>query len=170
MKTVLFFTFLFFTIVASAQRRFALVASTNFDFAVTGFGTNNAGIGFTLSPGFVVAPRLHVKAEASLDHFVGSKLAYIDGAGNILGDNPTVLSGKVGPEIFLSSKVSIAGLYGFASIDEFNQKTTAGALKAELTTYVGRRKKGVLAFTYSAIIGPNSAVHFLGLHAGYKIF
>src|SRR5437879_13671934 len=67
MKPYVVILCMFFTITAQAQKQFGLAVSTNFDFAATGFGTNDAGIGLSLSPSFFAKSKLQLRTEWSLD-------------------------------------------------------------------------------------------------------
>src|SRR4051812_22726843 len=95
------------------QKRTALAVSANVDFAIKNLITNDAGIGFGLNGNFFAQKKLQLRLEASLDHFIGSKLLWVDSTGNQYTGNPTMISFKGGPEFFFTKQLSLAGLYGY---------------------------------------------------------
>ena len=160
--------FLLIAATAMAQRKFSLATSTNFSFAARGLGTNDAGIGITVHPNYVLKEKLQLRGEASLDHFIGNKLLFVDPLGNPYTGNPTLVGFKAGPEYLLSPNLSFAALYGFVSYHYFDEKIQSGNAKLLLNAHLGQKKKTILSLYYSTLTGKGSGVQFWGTSIGYR--
>lgn len=168
-KSVCFCCLLVVGCTLYAQRKVGLSLIGRFDFGATNLVTQEAGIGGSLAVNFLLQKRLQIRIEGSADHFIGSKLLFIDMAGNHYGGNPTMLSANGGPEYFFTKTLSLAALYGYVSYSWFDAKVKDDVLKFVLTQRFGRKKGWMGALSLSSVLKPYN-VHFFGLGLGHRIF
>jgi hypothetical protein len=153
----------------NGQKNYSLSASGNLNFLVGGLGLNNGGFGITIHSNFFLKKKLQLKAEASLDQFLGSKLAMVDSLGNPYNSNPAILSFKAGPEYFITKNTSIAALYGYGRYNYFDGEYHSGSLKFALTTRPPKHPKMLIGCSFTKMTGVNYDVHFFGINIGFKI-
>lgn len=165
---VLFLTLPCFCTV-QGQKNYSLSTSIHFDFGTKGLSTNDAGIGLGVHSNFFSKKKLQVRTEAAVDHFIGNKLLYIDNLGNHYNGNPTMISLKAGPEIFIFKNISVAGLYGVVGYKWFADKMRSDVLKLLITAYPEKLKRSLFSFYYSPIPQHRTKVHFFGVSLGYTV-
>jgi len=151
------------------QKNYSLSASANFDFLTEGLGTNDAGIGLTVHSNLFAKKKLQLRAEGSLDHFVGSKEVMIDSVGNHYYDEPTMISIKAGPEFYVTKNISVAALYGYVQYKEFRENVHSGNFKFVLTVRPPRHPNMLIGFQFTKLTGDNSYVHFVAINLGFGI-
>lgn len=151
---------------ANSQKSYSLSASGNFDFLVSGLGTNNGGLGIIVHSNFFTKDKLQLGAEVSLDQFLGSKLLMVDSLGNNYGNTPAMLSLKLGPEFFITKNTSLAALYGYTQYNWFDATIRSGSLKFSLTTHPRKHPKMLIGFSFTKMTG---GVHFFAISVGSKI-
>jgi hypothetical protein len=110
----------------------------------------------------------NLKAEASLDHFIGDKLLYRDALGNDYPSNPTMLNFRAGPELFIN-RISIAVLYGYVSYKLYDYKVHSGNLKLAFAVRPPKHSKMSIGTYFTTLTGKYSDVHFWGVSIGFKI-
>jgi hypothetical protein len=120
---------------AQSQKNYSLLASANFSFLTNGLANNDAGIGLSVAANVFAKKPLQLKAEASLDHFIGDKILYRDAFGKKYPSNPTMLNFRAGPEFFIN-KISIAALYGYVSYKLYDYKVHSGNFKLALNSHL----------------------------------
>lgn len=152
-----------------AQKNYSLFVSANFDFLTKGLGTNDAGFGLTLHSNFFTKQRLQLKAEVSLDHFIGNKLLMVDSLGNHYYGNPTMLSIKAGPEIFIARKISVSALYGLVRYKFFADEIYSESIKIALVVQPPKHKNMRIGFYFTKLPDSKSAVHYFGINVGFRI-
>lgn len=150
------------------QKKIAVSALAQFDFAATNLANNDAGFGATLALNAFAQKRLQLRTEVSLDHFIGNKILLVDAYGIEYPSHPTVISVKAGPEFFLSKNLSVAGLYGYAAYSLFDLKVKEDAAKFILAAHFGKQKRAV-ANVYFQNIFRAYPVHFFGVGVGYRV-
>ena len=154
---------------AHSQKNLSLSASVNFDFLTEGLGTNDAGIGLTVHSNLFAKKKLQLRVEGSLDHFVGSKELMIDSIGNHYYDEPTMISIKAGPEVYVTKNISIAALYGYVQYKEFSENIHSGNFKFVLTMRPPKHQRMLIGFQFSTLTGDYSNVHFWAISLGSKV-
>lgn len=164
---VFFFAFSYSTAVA--QKNYSLIASGNFDFLLSGLGTNDAGIGLALHSNFFTKQRLQLKSEASLDYFGGSKLLMIDSMGNHYGNNPTMIGVKAGPDFRITKKISVSALYGFVRYKWFADEIYSESIKVALTVQPPRHKNMQIGFHFTKMPVTRLDIHYFGVSVGFRI-
>ncbi len=154
--------------LAKAQKNYSLSASSNFSFLTNRIGQNDAGIGLSVAANAFAKRPLQLKAEASLDHFIGDKLLYRDAFGNDYPSNPTMLNFRAGPEFFIN-KISIAALYGYVSYKLYDYKVHSGNFKVAFAVRPPKHSKMLVGAYFTTLTGKYSDVHFWGVNLGFKI-
>ena len=155
---------------AQSQKNYSLLASANFSFLTNGLANNDAGIGLSVRGNAFAKKRLQLRTDASLDHFIGDKLCYIDAfGGNCYPSNPTMFNLATGPEFFMR-RVSIAALYGYVTYQLFDYKVHSGNLKLALAVRPPKHNKMSIGAQFTTLTGKYSDVHFWGVNVGFKIF
>lgn len=166
---------LFSVIVASSflnahsQRNFSLSASGNFSFLVRGSGLNNGGFGINIHSNLFTKNKLQLRAEASIDQFLGGKLLMEDSLGNPYNSNPAILSFKAGPVYFVTKNTSIAALYGYCRYNYFGDNYRSDSFKFVLTTRPRQHPRLLIGCSFTKMTGVNDDIHFCGVNVGYKI-
>jgi hypothetical protein len=154
---------------SKAQRNFSLSALANFNFLTTGLGVNDAGVGLSVQGNAFAKKKLQIKAEASLDHFIGDKRYYTDAFGNDYPSNPTLRNFRMGPEFFVNNNISMTALYGYVTYQLFDYRAHSGNYKLGLTVHPPKHPKMLIAFQFTKLTGDNSDVHFFGVSVGSRI-
>jgi hypothetical protein len=169
MRKSWFATFLLIIFLnAHSQKNYSITASSNFSFLTNRIGNNDAGIGLSVAANAFATRPFQLKAEASLDHFIGDKLLYRDAFGNDYPSNPTMLNFRAGPELFIN-RISIAALYGYVSYKLYDYKVHSGNLKLAFAVRPPKHSKMSVGAYFTTLTGKYSDVHFWGVSIGFKI-
>lgn len=153
---------------AQSQKNYSLSTSVNFSFLTEGVTLNDAAIGLSLHGNAFAKKRLQLRTDASLDHFIGNKLCYIDPSGGCYPD-PTMFNLAMGPEFFMR-RVSVAALYGYITYRLYGYKVHSGNLKLALAVRPPKHDKMSIGVQFTTLTGKYSDVHFWGVKVGFKIF
>lgn len=151
-----------------SQKNYSLTVSSNFNFLTNGISLNDAGIGFSVSANAFAKGRLQLKADASLDHFIGDKQCLLDAFSECYESNPTMLNFRIGPEFFMG-RISLTTLYGYVTYKFFDYRVHSGNFKLALNAHLGKQKRILMGTYYTTLTGEKSDVHFWGLNIGYRI-
>ena len=154
---------------AHSQRNYSLSGTANFDFLTNGLGANDDGVGFSVLSNVFTKKRIQLKVDASLDHCFGDKILIMDSLGNNLPSSATLVGLRLGPECFVTDKISLSALYGYTTYHVYGDKNHSGSYKLAITSYLGKNKRTLFAVSFSKLTGTYSFVHFCGISIGSRI-
>ncbi|HEX8315273.1 MAG TPA: hypothetical protein VF609_09780 [Flavisolibacter sp.] len=168
------FTFLFSylcvtTCLAQHQQATTLRASINFNIALNGLATNDAGVGLGLDASFFSKRRLQALIETSADRFIGDKLLLLDTITGKKGKSAAVYSIRVGPQLFVSENIALAATYGpsWHVVRDFGY-TLDGGFKYSITFFFGKEKSFIAKMFMVNIPVEERKIQYLGIAAGFQ--
>jgi hypothetical protein len=151
------------------QKPVTFRATANFNIALGGLATNDAGIGLGLDAAFFSKNRLQALFETSADRFVGDKLLILDPITNKEAKSAAVYSVKVGPQFFISDNLALAATYGPAwyVLRDFDYTSDYG-FKYSITGFLGKQKRFVTKVFMVNIRAGERNIQYLGIAAGFR--
>ena len=167
--TFLFFFFIFTSCFGQFDKLVTFQAKANFNIALNGLATNDAGIGVGFDASFFSKSRLQAIIEASADRFFGDKLLIIDPVSGKEGKSAAVYSIKAGPQFFITKNLAAATAYGPAwhVVRDVDYSLDFGFTHS-LTCFFGRERRFVAKVFLVDIQADVRRVQYLGVAAGLR--
>jgi hypothetical protein len=151
------------------DKSITLRATANFNFALNGLATNDAGVGLGIDASFFSKHRLQALIETSADWFIGDKLLVLDSATGKAAKSAAVHSVKIGPQIFITKNLAVSATYGPAwyTVRDFNYSMDYG-FKYSVTGFLGDKRRFTAKVFIVDIPTKQRSVLYLGLAAGVR--
>ena len=144
-------------------------ATANFNIALAGLGTDDAGVGLNLQTSFFAKNRLQLTTEAASELFVGNKVYYEDPQ---TGKNAKTRmhSLRIGPQIFLARNVAISATYGLAwhKVREFDY-TLEYSYKVSVNSFLGTNRRLVAKASFVNVQATGQSLQYLSFGLGYRL-
>ncbi|HVG16656.1 MAG TPA: hypothetical protein VM935_16900 [Chitinophagaceae bacterium] len=171
MKQVLliFLSIIQLSCFAQFDKPVTIRATTNFNIALKGLATNDAGIGVGIDASFFSTHKLQVLLETSADWFFGDKLLIIDASTGEKVKSAAVHSLRLGPQFFIHKNLALSITYGPAwSVVQDTDYSLHGGLKYGATGFLGKKRNVIAKLFMVNIPAAEQTIHYLGLAGGFR--
>lgn len=171
MKYVLFF--FLFTIHLSCfgqlDKAVTLRATANFNVALKGLATNDAGIGLAIDASFFSQHKLQALLETSGDWFFGDKLLVIDANTGEKARSAAVHGIRLGPQFFVHKNLALSVTYGpsWYVVRELEYTRDKG-FKYSATGFLGDKRRIIAKGFMVNIPASEQNIKYLGLALGFR--
>jgi hypothetical protein len=154
---------------AQFDKSVSVNATVNFNVALSGLGTDDAGLGINLQTSFFSKKRLQLTTEAVSEAFFGNKVLYEDAQAGKAAK--TRLHGfRIGPQVFLTRNIAVSATYGptWHKVRVFGYTHDYG-YKVSVNSFLGAGRRLVARASFVNTYAEVQKLEYLSIGIGYRL-